>query len=71
MSREFRRAAVMVGREHGSSPQARQRMNEANEKLQWTSVCKRCGVVLKGTLLELRAHNCSEGRGIEEATRGE
>ena len=68
MSREFRRAAVMVGREHGSSPAARERMNEENAKLQWTSVCRKCGVVLKGTLVELRGHSCEV---IVEATRGE
>ena len=59
--RELARARVAVGRAHGASPEAREQMNKGNEELVWTSVCRRCKAVLKGTLKQLREHNCSIG----------
>ena len=67
MNRELKRAQVVVGRAHGASPQARERMNSANEGMQWTAVCCRCKAVLKGTLKELREHACGLPK---EATGG-
>lgn len=57
-SREFKRAAIKLGKTIGPSPEARARMEEADETAIWTGGCTKCRAILKGTLDQLRNHKC-------------
>ena len=45
-------------RMRGASPEARERIAEAEEGMIWRAKCRKCGAELKGTHAELLGHTC-------------
>jgi len=54
---------VAIGRVLGPSPEARERMKEANEAAIWHGSCPQCHARLRGTLKQLREHVCDGEQG--------
>lgn len=52
------RSEVAVSRRKGPSPEALERMREADEEVVWHARCPRCYASLKGSLLDIRRHKC-------------
>jgi hypothetical protein len=44
------------------NPGTLENMRTENEKAgDWECVCRKCGLVMKGTLKEIRGHGCEKG----------
>lgn len=42
-----------------ASPEALQRMREADSKIEWTATCRLCKAELRGLIKELKEHKCA------------
>lgn len=58
----FRKRSILrrLELQRGASPEARERLKQANEAAKdWRGRCRKCGAELEGTLAELRGHVCA------------
>lgn len=61
MTPQQKKTAVAVGRRFGASPEAREKMRQADAEAAWSGVCRHCNTPLRGRIADLLSHRCADG----------